>query len=249
MGRLRTTGCTSKHVPGEPCHACDAWRARLSRLRRRDQKAREQKQHEQHTASRRAKGSTALTEQEADAEEHRSDEEKARAALDKAAAQHRAQLIRAKMYVPAYHKRGTILPPDACERCGIGERLTPWSKSTPLVFWHPNPLKKREVAWLCVPCRRHIRATREPLTLTWVWPGGLPIRPRGRLHRIEPDRTNVAIDPAWCASAVAATEGVASSLPGLAAELFLHAFLTAAGPENVEVLYGEGVQAGATWTP
>jgi hypothetical protein len=39
-----------------------------------------------------------------------------------------------------------------------------------------------------------------------------------------------------------------ASLPGLAAELFLHAFLEAAGPER-EALYAQGARAGESWTP
>jgi hypothetical protein len=101
-----------------------------------------------------------------------------------------------------------------------------------------------------VRCRRHVRATREPLTITWVWPGGLPVRPRGRPPQGSSRHERIVafeIEPAWRASAEAAA--AQATLPGLAAELFLHALLAAAGPENAETLYRIGVGAGAAWAP
>jgi hypothetical protein len=147
------------------------------------------------------------------------------------------------MYVATYRKRRAIIPPEACQRCGIGERITPWSRPTPLVAWHPNPKKPKEVAWLCAGCRRHVRAVREPIVLTWVWPGGVSMRRRGRPVVVE-------IDSARQASAVAAGEAAAArrSLAGLAADLFLHTFLAAVGPD-AKALYCQGARAGEHWTP
>jgi hypothetical protein len=239
MGRRRTTGCTARHFPGEPCSACAAVRTARSRLRRADRTAADA------AARVRRKGVVdpppAIVAASVDPE---------RAALDAAAAEYRAACAAARAHVAVYRARGLIIPPAACEGCGIGERLTPWSRPTPLVPWHPDPTKKTEVAWLCVRCRRHVRVAREPLTLTWVWPGGLPLRPRGRPPQGGSRHERIVafeIEPDWRASAEAAA--APARLPGLAAELFLRALLAAAGPENVETLYLIGVLAGAAWTP
>jgi hypothetical protein len=240
MGRKRTTGCMAKHWPGEPCAACATVRATRCWQRRADRIAADA------AARARCKGRSpeplpASVEPPLDPE---------RAALDAAAAKHRAACAAARAHVAVYRTRGLLLPPAACERCGIGERLTHWSRPMPLVPWHPDPSKPTEIAWLCVRCRRHVRATREPLTLTWVWPGGLPVRPRGRPPQGSSRHERIVafeIEPAWRASAEAAA--AQATLPGLAAELFLHALLAAAGPENAETLYLIGVYAGAAWAP
>jgi len=240
MGRRRTTGCTARHFPGEPCSACAAVRTARSRLRQADRTAAD--------AAARVRRKGVVDPPPAIVATSVDDPE--RAALDAAAAEHRAACAAARAHVAVYRTRGLIIPPTACERCGIGERLTPWSRPVPLVPWHPDPTKKTEVAWLCVRCRRHVRAAREPLALTWVWPGGLPVRPRGRPPQGGSRHERIVafeIEPAWRASAEAAAEP--ARLPGLAAELFLRALLAAAGPENVETLYLIGVCAGAAWTP
>jgi hypothetical protein len=259
MGRHRTTGCTARHFPGEPCRACEALRARRSRDRAALRRKREEKaakaaaEADRKREAARACGKpvapAAAVECAASAPPAPDPE---RAALDRAAAEHRRLLQRALRHVATYRKRGAIIPPDACERCGIGERITPWSRPIPLFAWHPDPRKKTEVVWLCVHCRRRVRAVREPIVLTWVWPGGVPARRRGRpvvdaldvkaivpgkipgsLPIIEPDAEAVA---------------PRASLPGLAAELFLHAFLEAAGPD-LEALYAQGARAGERWRP
>ncbi len=229
MGRPRTTGCTARHWPDDPCRACAAARAKRSR-RRRAVALKEQ----------RAVELAALREQREPGDLDLPDSPD----LDPivAADRHRRRGAAARGYVLAYRRRGLIVPPAACERCGIGERLTHWSRPVPLLPWHPNPRKLREVAWLCIPCRKHVRATREPIVLTWVWPGGVPQRPRGR----PVPAPTFEIDPAWRVAAEAAA--ARARLAGLAAELFLHAFLDAAGPQ-VEALYAVGVRAGATWAP
>jgi hypothetical protein len=250
MGRKRTTGCTARHFPDEPCRACQALRARRSRDRASRRRAREEaaakaaaETERKREAAAAASGKPIANAAAVAAAPLLEPSDPEREALDKAAAEHRAQLIRAKMYVAAYRRRGSIIPPDACERCGLGERLTRWSRPTPLVAWHPDPSKPKEVAWLCAGCRRHVRAVREPLTLSWVWPGGVPARLRGRPVVVE-------MDPVRRAAAVAAASAVAprTSFAGLASDLFLHTFLAAAGPD-VETLYCQGARAGERWTP
>jgi hypothetical protein len=70
-----------------------------------------------------------------------------------------------------YLKRGAIALPDACERCEVPTQISPSRPLRPLLPFHPDPAQKRLVAWLCADCRRRVRATGEPLTLTWTWPG------------------------------------------------------------------------------
>jgi hypothetical protein len=81
------------------------------------------------------------------------------------------QADNAARYVRTYLKRGAIATPDACERCEVPTQAAPSRPLRPLLPFHPNPAQKRLVAWLCADCRRRVRATREPLTLTWTWPG------------------------------------------------------------------------------
>jgi hypothetical protein len=85
---------------------------------------------------------------------------------------------RAGSYVRKYLKRGAIAPPDGCERCGLGGQVAPSRPLLKLYPWHPDPAQPQLVAWLCAPCRRRLRATREPLTLTWKWPGLTAARSR-----------------------------------------------------------------------
>jgi hypothetical protein len=70
-----------------------------------------------------------------------------------------------------YLRRASITPASLCERCGAGSA----------VFFHPDPAVVREIVWLCKSCRKRVRATGEPVTLTWVWPGEL-----GEVRRVVP---------------------------------------------------------------
>ena len=74
----------------------------------------------------------------------------ARAAEIRRTDERRRLEVRARAYVATYLKRGRIIPPPACDACGImSDRLRPW---------HPNPKHKRLVVWLCAPCHRHEHA-------------------------------------------------------------------------------------------
>ena len=83
--------------------------------------------------------------------------------------------VRARAYVFSYLRRGAIVPDAACARCYdlMVEELPATLAS--VVPFHPDPLRRREVAWLCPPCRRVVSATREPVTSTWIWPGGFGV--------------------------------------------------------------------------
>ncbi len=77
----------------------------------------------------------------------------------------------AASYVREYVRRGAIAPPDACDRCDCDVQISPAHPLRSLQPWHPDPAQRQQVAWLCSECRRIVRATREPLTLHWTWPG------------------------------------------------------------------------------
>jgi hypothetical protein len=164
--------------------------------------------------------------------------------LDVAAAAHRTRLRYALAYVDVYRKRGALLPPSACERCGIEPGARPRRIGAPerLVPWHPDPAHVREIAWLCGHCRRYVRATREPLTLAWTWPGLPATRPRGR----PPASATPANDPAWIGAGE--TAAAAARTPGLSDDLFLYTFLEAAG-EAAVALRLQGLRADTSWAP
>jgi len=80
----------------------------------------------------------------------------------------------ARAYVAEYLRRGAIAPPAACERCGWEPSEVRGRYSPRLLPLHSDPKQKRQVAWLCRPCRTVIRSGGEPLTLRWKWPGTAP---------------------------------------------------------------------------
>jgi hypothetical protein len=88
------------------------------------------------------------------------------------------QEVAARAYVWAYLRRGSLTPATCCERCGAGAP----------VFFHPDPRAVREIVWLCKSCRKRVRATGEPVTLTWVWPGVLADEPRTVVPVERPER-------------------------------------------------------------
>jgi hypothetical protein len=93
-----------------------------------------------------------------------------------------------------------------------------------------------------VPFSFGFHTTREPLTLTWVWPGLPATRPRGR----PPASAALVVDPTWIAAGEAAA--ATSRMPGLAEDLFLYTFLERAGAK-VPALRLQGLRAGAAWAP
>jgi hypothetical protein len=242
MGRRRTTGCTARHLPGEPCTVCARLRMRRFRARK--------------PAGGRVGGDLATCGDLATPAS--TDPERGDAASD----EHRRIGKLACAFVHSYLRRGAIVPPTHCERCGApgaalrprSERGKPSSEKPPSALrprtlhpWHPNPgpepERLREVAWLCTFCRRHVRATREPLVLHWTWPG-VPPAPR----------RPIVLEPAQLAALGAAGQQAAAlreRLPGLADELFFSLFREAASL-NVEGLYAQGARAaarGVSWQP
>jgi hypothetical protein len=145
----------------------------------------------------------------------------------------------AARYVRHYLQREAIAPPDACERCEVPTQVAPSRPLRPLHFFHPDPAQRRLVAWLCADCRRRVRATGEPLTLSWTWPG--ITAPRSR----KPPNL-----PQHVAAAVAALD---ARLPGGPASAIRDAALVrllvrALAPGERERLYAAGC-AGPRWRP
>jgi len=150
------------------------------------------------------------------------------------------QADNAARYVRMYLKRGAIAPPDACERCEVPSQISPLRPLRPLLPFHPDPAQKRLVAWLCGDCRRRVRATGEPLTLSWTWPGMMAPR-----SRKPPDL------PEHVAAAVAALEATlpTTRLAALRDAAFVGILMRALAPGERERLYAAGCLAGPRWLP
>jgi hypothetical protein len=150
------------------------------------------------------------------------------------------QADNAARYVRMYLKRGAIAPPDACERCEVPTQIAPSRPLRPLLPFHPDPAQKRLVAWLCADCRRRVRVTGEPLTLSWTWPG--ITAPRSRKP---PDL------PEHVAAAVAALDAKlpAGQATALRDATFIRILVRALAPGERERLYAAGCLAGPRWQP
>jgi hypothetical protein len=137
-------------------------------------------------------------------------------------------------------KRGAIAPPDACERCVVTVQPSPSWPVRPLRFFHPDPRQARVVAWLCAGCYRRVRANREPLTLTWTWPG--IAAPRSR----KPPDLGRHVDAALT---TLATAGAVPTSRTLLEAAFVRLLLRTLTPGEHERLYAAGVIAGPRWEP
>jgi hypothetical protein len=146
----------------------------------------------------------------------------------------------AAAYVRTALKRQSIAPPDACEGCEVAVQAAPSRAERPLRFFHPDPRQPRAVAWLCSACYRDVRATREPLTLTWAWPG--ITAPRSRRP---PD---LARHVAAALTALAKAGALPTS-PTLLEAAFLRLLLRTLTLGERERLYAAGVLAGPRWGP
>ena len=149
---------------------------------------------------------------------------------------HTAQ-ARACAYVHAYRRRGAIVPPEQCDRCGLGLRLTAYRPVTRLYAWHPDPARPREIAWLCAGCRTTVRVSREPLELAWTWPGTPPA-----------PRRSPAILAEWIAAADARATALAFASSSMQDESWLSAFIAAAA-DAIQELYAIGARRAEAWAP
>lgn len=91
---------------------------------------------------------------------------------------------RALSYVRSALRRGSIIPPRACDACFI--------PSNELAPFHPDPAHPRQIAWLCPEHRRTVPAIGGPLTLGWVWPGVAGSLPRSWSIRVQPNAVALA---------------------------------------------------------
>ena len=146
----------------------------------------------------------------------------------------------AACYVRKYLKRGAIAPPDSCDRCELAVQMSPSRPLSRLYFFHPDPAQPRLVAWLCTDCYRRVRANREPLTLSWTWPG--ITAPRSR----KPPNL-----PRQVAATVAALDAKLppATAPTLRDAALIATLVRALAPGERERLYAAGSLAGPAWQP
>ncbi len=104
----------------------------------------------------------------------------------------------------------------------------------------PDPARPRLVAWLCAGCRRHVRATGEPLTLSWTWPG--ITAPRSR----KPPDLSGHVAAAMAALETRLPAGPASRLRDAA---LVRLLVRALAPGERERLYAAACLAGPHWRP
>lgn len=147
----------------------------------------------------------------------------------------------ARRYVRTALARGAIAPPDACERCEVPVQAAPSWPVRALHFFHPDPRQGRAVAWLCTDCYRRVRATREPLTLTWTWPG--ITAPRSRKSPQLAGHVAVAL------AALATMAGGPATSTTLREAAFVRLLLRTLTIGERERLYAAGVLAGPEWRP
>ena len=146
---------------------------------------------------------------------------------------------KARVYVNTYLDRGAIAPPDACDRCEIDVQPTPFRDGAKLRAFHPDPTKKREIVWLCEPCHRRVRATREPVTLTWTWPGTMVPR---ALRRPQ-------LAPAIERARAVVEDRLPTASPSMRDAALLGQVLALLAAHQRERLYTEGVQQRRRWQP
>lgn len=147
--------------------------------------------------------------------------------------------MRARTYVSAYLRRGRIVPPPFCDRCG---------RRTTVSFYHPDPLERRVLLWLCADDRRAVAAGRFPVVPHWAWPGQiepLPTAPRWPRFAAEPRRVDAAS---------AAVVALANATPAQEREIFAAAFFRGADPAERRSLFGAGLaqlrsETIAMWEP
>jgi hypothetical protein len=166
--------------------------------------------------------------------------EAARAAEERRTDERRAAERRARSYVSAYLRRGRIVPSPVCDRCGQRKAV---------VFYHPDPLERRRILWLCDSDRRAVAAGGFAVVPHWEWPGHvepLPTAPRWeRFADVGGEDVTIALR-------------AANAVPGLTPsqwrEQFATSFFRGAHRNERRALFGSGLAALrkktiATWAP
>jgi hypothetical protein len=163
----------------------------------------------------------------------------ARAAEERRSDERRVEERKARSYVSAYLRRGRIVPPPFCDRCGQQEKLT---------FYHPDPSDRRRLLWLCVSDRRAVPAGGFAVVPHWDWPGHiepLPTAPRWERFVAEEPRVEAALHAARTVPDVSASQR---------REIFAAAFFRGSNPGERRALFGAGLGAMrkktiAAWSP
>jgi len=164
----------------------------------------------------------------------------ARAVEERRTDERRAAERRARSYVSAYLRRGRIVPSPVCDRCGMRKAVT---------FYHPDPLERRSMLWLCAADRRAVAAAGFAVVPHWEWPGHVePLPTAPRWDRFTP------VDDATIALAKDASVAAGELAPSQRRELFAAAFFRGAHRDERRKLFGSGLAALrkktiATWAP
>ena len=164
----------------------------------------------------------------------------ARLAEDRRTDERRVAERRARSYVSSYVRRGRIVPPPVCDRCGQRKLVT---------FFHPDPAERRRLLWLCDSDRRAVAAGGFAVVPHWEWPGHiapLPTAPRWNRFAIAAET--------WIAGALRAADAIPSQQPAQRRELFTRAFFRDVHRSERRDVFGSGLAALraktiATWTP
>jgi hypothetical protein len=166
--------------------------------------------------------------------------EAARAAEERRTDERRAAERRARSYVSAYLRRARIVPSPVCDRCGQRKAVT---------FYHPDPLERRRILWLCDSDRRAVAAGGFAVVPHWEWPGHVePLPTAPRWERF------ADVDGESVTMALRAAEAVPSLAPSLRREQFATAFFRGVHRNERRALFGSGLAALrkktiATWAP
>lgn len=163
----------------------------------------------------------------------------ARAAEERRSDDRRVEERQARSYVSSYLRRGRIVPPPFCDRCGQQKTLT---------FYHPDPADCRRLLWLCASDRKAVPAGGFAVVPHWEWPGHVePLPTAPRWERFEAAETRVAT----ALRAASAADGVT---PAQHREIFVAAFFRGSSMGERRALFGAGLAALrkktlATWAP
>ena len=133
---------------------------------------------------------------------------------------------RARSYVSAYLRRGRIVAPPFCDRCG---------KRGTLSYYHPDPSERRSLLWLCPADRRAVAAGRFAVVPHWEWPGHvepLPTAPRWPRFSCDADRIDAALT---------AVSRLPDLTPGQQREIFVAAFFRGRDLNERTQLFGCGL--------
>jgi hypothetical protein len=140
----------------------------------------------------------------------------------------RAEEVRARAYVASYLRRGRIVPPPTCDRCGQRAEVVPY---------HPDPAQRRVLLWLCRADRRAVPAGGFAVVPHWTWPGHIePLPTAPRWERFRADETRAV-------TALAATAALGDVSPVVARELFAAAFFRRVQLGERRAVFGAGLRA------